>query len=56
MCQIRKEDKLAKRKLDSQLDKELEDTIPASDALKITRPRPDRLDFDVLTQKEESDD
>jgi hypothetical protein len=28
-----------KRKLDLELDKELEDTFPASDALKITRGR-----------------
>jgi hypothetical protein len=30
-----------KRKLDLELDKELEDTFPASDALKITRSRPE---------------
>jgi hypothetical protein len=30
-------DELEKRRLDLQLDKELEDTFPASDALKITR-------------------
>jgi hypothetical protein len=34
---IKDEEALAKRKLDLQLDRELEDTFPASDALKITR-------------------
>ena len=52
----RKEETLAKRKLDLQLDRELEDTFPASDALKITRPRPDCLDFDALTKQEGSGD
>jgi hypothetical protein len=31
----------AKRKLDSELDRELEDTFPASDALKVTRSKPE---------------
>lgn len=31
----------AKRKLDVELDRQLEDTFPASDALKITRRRPE---------------
>lgn len=31
----------AKRKLDSDLDRELEGTFPASDALKVTRRKPD---------------
>jgi hypothetical protein len=48
---IRKQEKLAKRKLDRQLDKELEDTFPASDALKITRSQPGRLHFDALKQQ-----
>jgi len=33
-------DEQAQRKLDFQLDRELEDTFPASDALKITRRTP----------------
>jgi hypothetical protein len=33
-------DELERRRLDLQLDRELESTFPASDALKITRPRP----------------
>jgi hypothetical protein len=33
------EEDLARRKLDLELDKELESTFPASDALKITRRR-----------------
>jgi hypothetical protein len=33
-------DKQAQRKLDQELDRELEDTFPASDALKITRRTP----------------
>jgi hypothetical protein len=35
-------DHLEKQRLDLQLDKELQDTFPASDALKITRRRKDR--------------
>jgi hypothetical protein len=35
-------DERAKRKLDLDLDRELEDTFPASDALKITRSRPEK--------------
>jgi hypothetical protein len=31
------DDELEKQRLDRELDKELEDTFPASDALKITR-------------------
>ena len=31
----------AKRKLDLELDRQLEDTFPASDPLKITRRRPE---------------
>jgi hypothetical protein len=31
----------AKRKLDSELDRELADTFPASDALKVTRRKPE---------------
>ena len=52
----RKEEMLVKRKLDLQLDRELEDTFPASDALKITRPRAVCSDFNVLTRQEESGD
>ena len=32
-------DELERQRLDCQLDRELESTFPASDALKITRPR-----------------
>ena len=34
------DDGLEKQRLDLQLDMELQDTFPASDALKITRPQP----------------
>jgi hypothetical protein len=34
-------EELVKRKLDLQFDRELEDTFPASDALKITRSLPE---------------
>ena len=36
--------KSAKQKLDLELDRELEATFPASDALKITRRQPDRVE------------
>jgi hypothetical protein len=36
------DDELEKQRLDLQLDKELQDTFPASDALKITRRQTDR--------------
>ena len=36
------EEEQKKRKLDLELDRELEDTFPASDALKITRRPPER--------------
>ena len=36
------DDKLEKQRLDRQLDKELQDTFPASDALKITRRQVER--------------
>jgi hypothetical protein len=36
------DDELEKERLDLQLDKELQDTFPASDALKITRRQKDR--------------
>ena len=35
-------DDLERQRLDMQLDRELEATFPASDALKITRRHPDR--------------
>jgi hypothetical protein len=35
------DDELEKQRLDLQLDKELQDTFPASDALKITRRQMD---------------
>jgi hypothetical protein len=37
-------DDLERRKLDLELDKELEATFPASDALKITLGQPDNLE------------
>ena len=37
-----------KRKLDRELDKELENTFPASDALKVTRGRP--TESEILEQ------
>jgi len=36
------DDEFEKQRLDLQLDKELQDTFPASDALKITQRRRDR--------------
>jgi hypothetical protein len=36
------EEQLAKQRLDQELDQQLEDTFPASDALKITLRRPER--------------
>jgi hypothetical protein len=36
------DDELEKQRLDLQLDKELQDTFPASDALKITRRQTDK--------------
>lgn len=36
------DDEFEKQRLDRELDKELEDTFPASDALKITRRQPAR--------------
>ena len=42
----------AKRRLDSELDRELEDTFPASDALKVTRRTPER----VVTPEQAGDD
>jgi hypothetical protein len=35
-----------KRRLDRELDEQLEATFPASDALKIIRPRPTSREFD----------
>lgn len=35
------DNELEKQRLDAELDKELQDTFPASDALKITRERPE---------------
>jgi hypothetical protein len=40
--QKRNDDELTKQRLDLALDKELEDTFPASDAPKITRSRSDK--------------
>ena len=45
------EEERIKRKLDLDLDRELEDTFPASDALKITRSRPEK----PLTPKQARD-
>jgi hypothetical protein len=38
------DDQSAKQKLDLALDRELEATFPASDALKITRRQPDKAE------------
>jgi hypothetical protein len=40
--QKNRDDELEKQRLDRELDKELRDTFPASDALKITRRQADR--------------
>jgi hypothetical protein len=41
MCRESRKEQV-RRKLDRQLDEELEDTFPASDALKITQPDAER--------------
>jgi hypothetical protein len=45
-----KEEEKFARDLDLQLDRELEDTFPASDALKITRRKHDRSAHDLPSQ------